>query len=69
MATNHDEKGSREMANHLTREKWGTCDMSYGFTSHPGVTERCNRPAVYVDRREDSDGNHLRYCAECAKIS
>ena len=53
----------------FTRERWGTCDMSIGFTSRPGMTERCGKPAVFVQKREDEDGNYPRYCAECARVA
>jgi hypothetical protein len=53
----------------FTREQWGLCDGTIAFTSRPGVTERCDKPALYVQKREDEDGNHPRYCAGHARVA
>lgn len=54
----------------FAREVWGTCDGSIGYYGGASLlTQRCGKKAQFVQTREDGDGNHPRYCAECVKAA
>lgn len=54
----------------LARERWGTCDGTIGhYGAASFEVSKCGKPAAYVAVKPDGDGNHLRYCVDCAKAA
>jgi hypothetical protein len=52
----------------LVPEQWGLCSMPVHSQGGAGlVVSACDRPASFVTVDVDGDGNHRRYCRECAK--